>query len=307
MMCLSDLIGRPQILSSPLPLLPPHQVLSPSPFDPPPRRTPSAPRRVARPPRPSPRTLHTLARTMARRPTSSAGGSRPFTSSGLQPASPPVFNNGHYPHDNTYVEEDEEDESDAEDLFAFLPPSTADQQRDAQKRSQDLLHSTPPYPPPFAHALPLDVPFVSFPSPTFDPYARFPADAAGPSSLFSPPISNIPVDSPPSTMSQHAASDPYRMRKLSTARAPTTDTRPSRASAISSREIHVDLLSSPPEKTLEVDPHHSSRRKWIPSSSMADDTATLDLTPSMLEEDSRDGSIKCVASLPSFFFPHNYT
>lgn len=43
MMCLSDLIGRPQILSSPLPLLPPHQVLSPSPFDPPPPPHPQCP------------------------------------------------------------------------------------------------------------------------------------------------------------------------------------------------------------------------------------------------------------------------
>ena len=82
-------------------------------------------------------------------------------------------------------------------------------------------------------------------------------------------------------------------------RAPTTETRPSRTSAISSREIHVDLPSNPPEKIFEFDPPKSSRRKRILSSTIADDT-TLDLTPSMLEEDSRDGSIKYVASLPSF-------
>ena len=242
---------------------------------------------------------------MSRRPPSSA---RPLTSSGLRhPISPGVFDNTHYAADNNYVEEEEE-ESDAEDLFAFLPPSTADQQRDAEKlRPQDLLHSTHPYTHLFTHALPSDVPSVAYPSPTFDPYARFPADVAGPSSLFSPPISNIPVDSPPSTVSQHAGSDPYRMRRLSSTRAATTETRPSRTSAISPREIHVDLLSSPPEKTLEVDPPQSSRRKRNLSSTIADDAATLDVTPSMLEEDSRDGSIKYVSLSPSFSFAHNHS
>ena len=245
---------------------------------------------------------------MARRPTSSAG-SRPVTSSGRPPTAPGAFEHAHYAGDNTYIEEEEEDESDAEDLFAFLPPSTADQQRDAQKlRSQQLLHSAPPYPHLFAHAFPQDVPPVPYPSPTFDPYARFPADAAGPSSLFSQPTSKIPVESPPSTISQHAGSDPYRMRRLSTTRAPTTtETRPSRTSAISSREIHVDLPSSPLEKTLEGDPPQSSRRKRNLSSTLAEDTATLDLTPSMLEEDSRDGSIKYVALLPSFSSFYNCT
>jgi hypothetical protein len=245
---------------------------------------------------------------MARRPTSSAGASRPFTSSGLRhPTSQGAFDNANYPTDNNYVEEEEEEESDAEDLFAFLPPSTADQQRDAQKlRPQELPHSTLPYTQLFSHALPPDAPSVAYPSPTFDPYARFPADVAGPSSLFSPPISNLPVESPPSTISQYAGSDPYRMRRLSSTRAPTADTRPSKTSITGPREIHLDLLSSPPEKTLEVDPPESSRQKRNLSSTIAGDTATLDLTPSMLEEDSRDGSIKCVSLLPSFSFAHNH-
>ena len=51
---------------------------------------------------------------------------------------------------------------------------------------------------------------------------RFPSNAAGPSSLFQPPISNLPVESPPSTVSQQVANDPYHMRKLSTARTGTT-------------------------------------------------------------------------------------
>lgn len=235
---------------------------------------------------------------MARRPSSSAGASRPLTSSGTrQHPSPGAFDPAQYPHDTTYVEEAEDEESDAEDLFAFLPPSTADQQSDAQKlRTQDLLHSAPQYPH-FAHNA--DPPSVAYPSPTFDPYARFPADIAGPSSLFSPPPSNVPVDSPPSTISQHAGSDPYRMRRLSTARPTTSETRPSRTSAISSRGVHVDLPSSSPEKMYDLDPTQSSRRKRILSSTIADDT-TLDFTPSMLEEDSRDGSIKYVASFPPF-------
>lgn len=243
---------------------------------------------------------------MARRPTSSAGASRPFTSSGPRhPASPGAFDHVHYACDNAYLEEEEEDESDTEDLFAFLPPSTADQQRDAEKlRTNELLHSTSHYPHLFAHTLPQDATPVAFPSPTFDRYSRFPAEVAGPSSLFAPPVSNIPVDSPPSTISQHASSDPYRMRRLSTA-PPTTETRRSRTSAISSREIHVDLPSSPPSKTLEDDPL-SSRRKRNLSSTIADDTATLELTPSMLEEDSRDGSIKYVSLWSSFSPAYNH-
>ncbi|KIJ66008.1 hypothetical protein HYDPIDRAFT_110132 [Hydnomerulius pinastri MD-312] len=236
---------------------------------------------------------------MSRRPTSSAGGSRPFTSSAFRPPSarPPTsggaFDREHqYSYDNTYFEEEEE-ESDTDDLFAFLPPSTADQQRDYEKQHpQELLSHAPAYDQVFANAVPPNEPPVAYPPPTFDPYARFPADAAGPSSLFTPPVSHVPVDSPPSTASQQAASDPYRMRRLSTARTGTTDTRPSRTSAISSREIHVNLPSSPPEKTIEVDMPESSRRKRHPSSTIGGDTATLDLTPSMMEQDSRDGSIK---------------
>ncbi|KAG9312163.1 OPT-domain-containing protein [Chiua virens] len=229
---------------------------------------------------------------MARRPASSAGGSRPLTSSGLHHAtSPGAFQHANYPNNNAYIEEDEDEESDTEDLFAFLPPSTADQQRDAQKHSQELLHTAPQYPHIYPNAIPPTPPSLSYPLPTFDPYARFPTDIAGPSSLFSPPISNIPVESPPSTISQNASSDPYRMRRLSTAHPATAETRPSRTT-LSSREIHVDLPSSPPEKSLEIDHPHLSRRKRNLSSTIADDTTTLDLTPSMLEEDSRDGSIK---------------
>ncbi|KIO10350.1 hypothetical protein M404DRAFT_904268 [Pisolithus tinctorius Marx 270] len=202
---------------------------------------------------------------------------RPVTSAGRpRTAGPPAFDHD-TPYDhNTYIaeEDDEDDESDAGDLFAFLPPSTADQQRD--ESLQQHFSPSPDYP-------------------IFDPYARFPANAAGPSSRFTPPISSQPVESPPSTASQQGgAHDPYRMRRLSNPRTGTAETRPS---GTSSRDIHVNLPSSPREKSLEVEYSEIPSRKRHPSSTIGPDTTTLSLTPSMLEQDSRDGSIKCVLLL----------
>lgn len=238
---------------------------------------------------------------MSGRPTSSAGGSRPFTASAFRsPSARPLtsagaFDRDHqYTYDNAYIEEEEEEESDTEDLFAFLPPSTADQQRDAEKQRALDLSPAPDYNHVFTNAVPSDIPPLAFPSPTFDPYARFPSEAAGPSRPFPVPVSQIPVESPPSTASNHGASDPYRMRRLSAARTGTTGTHPSRTSALSSREIPVSLPSSPPEKQVKEDLRYQKIRH---PSSMGDST-TLSITPSMLEQDSRDGSIKCV---PCFF------
>ncbi|KAG6332224.1 hypothetical protein ID866_6863 [Astraeus odoratus] len=230
---------------------------------------------------------------MSNRPTTSAGGPRPFTAHDAPPHPPPTSagaldHDRHYSYDHAFFEEEEE-ESDAEDLFAFLPPSTADQQRDLQK--QDLLLRSPAYGHVFPNAVLPDVHPLPYPLPAFNPHARFPSDAAGPSSLFTPPISNQPVESPPSTASQHGPNDLYRMRRLSTARTGTAETRPS---VTSSREIRLNLPSSPPEKTIEVEVDYpmSSPRKRHPSSTIGGETATLSITPSMLEQDSRDGSIK---------------
>ncbi|KAI5981197.1 OPT oligopeptide transporter protein-domain-containing protein [Pisolithus albus] len=197
----------------------------------------------------------------------------------------------HDPHMNTYtVEEEDDDESDAGDLFAFLPPSTADQQRTMHdERTQDSFNHSSDYGHLFPNAVPLDPYPVAYPTPTFDPYARFPANAAGPSSHFTLPVSNQPLESPPSTASQQGAHDPYRMRRLSNPRAGTADTRPS---ITSSRGIHVNLPPSPRKKSLEVENSDIYHPKRHMSSTIGPDTTTLSLTPSMLEQDSRDGSIK---------------
>ena len=236
---------------------------------------------------------------MSGRPPSSAGASRPFTASAFRPSSArPSTSAGafdcdrQYTYGDAYIEEEEE-ESDTEDLFAFLPPSTTDQQRDADnQRAFEFPPAAPVYGQVFANAVPSDHPPLSYPSPTFDPYARFPSEVAGPSRPFPVPVSQIPVESPPSTASNHGASDPYRMRRLSTALTGTTGTHPSRTSALSSREIRVSLPSGLPEKMVE-DLHYQRIRH--PSSTLGD-TVTLSITPSMLE-DSHDGSIKWVPSL----------
>jgi hypothetical protein len=238
---------------------------------------------------------------MSGRPTSSAGGSRPFTASAFRtssarpPTSAGAFDRDHqYAYDNAYIEEEEEEESDTEDLFAFLPPSTADQQRDVEKqRAADLSRITPDYANVFANTVPSDVPPLVYPAPAFHPWTRFSSETAGPSRPFPVPISQVPVESPPSTASQQGASDPYRMHRLSTAVSSPTSTHHSRPSVPSSRQIRVSLTSSPPEKYVEEDLRNSSQRTRHPSSTLGDST-TLSITPSMLEQDSRDGSIKWV-------------
>lgn len=225
---------------------------------------------------------------MANRPVTSAGGPRTDATFDAPNA---VAALDHDPHMNTYtVEEEDDDESDAGVLFAFLPPSTADQQRAMHdERTQDSFNHSSDYGHFFANAVPQDPYPVAYPSPTFDPFARFPANAAGPSSHFTPPVSNQPVESPPSTASQQGAHDPYRMQRLSNPRTGTADTRPS---ITSSRGIHVNLPPTPREKSLEVEYSDIHHRKRHPSSTIGPDTTTLSLTPSMLEQDSRDGSIK---------------
>jgi hypothetical protein len=86
------------------------------------------------------------------------------------------------------------------------------------------------------------------------------------------------------------------MRRLSTAMSSTTNTHPSRPSIPNSRQIRVSLTSRPPEKYVEEDLRNSSQRTRHPSSTLGDST-TLSITPSMLEQDSCNGSIKWVFRL----------
>ena len=109
----------------------------------------------------------------------------------------------------------------------------------------------------------------------------------GPSSFFQPPISNLLVESPPSTASQQDTSDAYRMQRLGTIRMATAEARPSITDI---REIHASLPSSIQEKDVDVDYTESLQRKRHPSTIA--NTATLSLAPSMLEQDIRESSMR---------------
>ncbi|KAF8070822.1 hypothetical protein FPV67DRAFT_1668646 [Lyophyllum atratum] len=185
------------------------------------------------PPSPSPPSLPhsksvsaTSITHMARRPPSTAGSSRPFTSNGARPTTA-AGNGAEYDHNPQYTYEpdydleEEEEESEDEDVFAFLPPSTAEQQK--QQQEQQSQHDYPQTHPAdhhsdqvFANSAPS--PYITYPSPTFDPYARFPADSVtgvGPSTphfqYFQPP-----PQTPPSTDSNNhnTEGDHYRLRRL---------------------------------------------------------------------------------------------
>lgn len=154
---------------------------------------------------------------MPRPPSSSA--QRPPTSTGAQ------HHTQQYTYDYDNEEEDLEEESDAEDVFAFLPPSTADQEQHHYLTQDD----------------PLQTP-IAYPSPTFDPHARFPADTPLAGTSYPPPIS------PPSTES-NGQDDPYRMRRLS------------------SREVHVAL----PGTSSEKDPEAARTESLVSQSMIGDD------------------------------------
>ena len=122
-----------------------------------------------------------------RPPTTATTDTRPYTA-GARPTTaydhrqPPLTA---YSGDYSVDEEDEDDDSEPEDVFAYLPPTTADQ---AATNALDAHHQLPPASPssayPFAHA--------QHPQP----------------------------ETPPSTGSYHGPDDPakpYRMRRLDTA------------------------------------------------------------------------------------------
>ena len=148
------------------------------------------------------------------------------------------------PYSQDYSIDEEEEESEAEDVFAFGPPSTADA---AQQPSTPVSPLSPS---------------VSFPERAFDPNApRPPPNAAEPSSLHTrhPYPASPQVESPPSTDS-NPTDDPYRLQRLmhspntdsvpnTTSRTTRTGTvqtqsgtgRSARSSAVSSREVHISL------------------------------------------------------------------
>lgn len=177
---------------------------------------------------------------MARPPTSS----RPFTSSGRPQSGRPdtSYTSPDYDYrdqqytafSQEYSLDEEDEESEAEDVFAFGPPATAN--KDSQASSDAPDHSP-----------------VTQPPPTYDPHGGFATyNAAGPSSLHPrhPYPLSPQVESPPSTDSQ-TTDDPYRMRRIvDTATTPSATTRSGTmhtggrsavSSAVSSREVHISL------------------------------------------------------------------
>lgn len=225
---------------------------------------------------------------MARRPPSTAG-SRPYTSNGPRlntSAGQSAFYDHRDPqftYGQDYTFEEEEEESEDEDVFAFLPPSTADQQTQLQEQ---LNHDVQPHlssPPP-----PLQSPQIALPQPTFNPYARYPADSAvGPSAQYIlPPPQSPPSTSTDSNTHNNTQDDHFRLRRLNTA---TTGTHA--APTIESREVRVSLPGGrigEKESDMEAGVRRRSHSKMADSSF----AESLSMTPSMVDDDETEGSIK---------------
>lgn len=188
--------------------------------------------------------------------------SRPYTSSGEPPR--PTTSGPGYPdffdRDQQYTAnsqdqsiDEEDEESDDEDVFAFGPPGTADQEAHTNTSTVSPTAS----------------PTVSFPPPTFDPASPYFAyNTAGPSSLHSrhPYPMSPQVETPPSTDSQ-SGDDPYRMRRIGqTVSTPaTTHTGKSGvSSAVSSREVRVSLPRT--KDRIEEDSGEDPQKARPPSS-----------------------------------------
>lgn len=249
-------------------------------------------RHTRRPPRPH-WTVHNVqpVPSMVRRPPSSAGSSRPVTSTGRPPYAhgSALFHNypPQYPFNPDCGLEEEEEESDDDDVFAFLPPSTAEQR---EHLHQDVAQSTEHYQGDATLTNHIASSHITYPSPTFNPDARYPADSvpvAGPSApifrYFQPP-----PQSPPSTDSQtnNTPDGQYRLSRLSTAPDTILSHVPTTAE---SREVRVSL---PHARRSEKDPDveiGSSTKRRINSSIL--DSSSMD--PSVLDDEtSHGGSIK---------------
>lgn len=246
---------------------------------------------------------------MARPPPSTAGSSRPYTSNGARPTTAAgngaLFDhNPQYTYDPDYDLDEEEEESDDEDVFAFLPPTTAEQQ-EQQRQQEQINHDYPAHYPTDRHstdhifANSAVSPQITYPSPTFDPYARFPADSlagTGPSTphfhYFQPP-----PQTPPSTDSNnhHTLDGQYPLRRLNTAAESVISHVPTTAE---SREVRVALPGGSrasgiiSEKDFDMEAGTSRRRSQPKGDVSIGDSLSIDR--SMLDDDdsSREGSIK---------------
>lgn len=222
---------------------------------------------------------------MNRPPTSS----RPVTASGRPTTARPDTSDGYlsdreaqYTYSQEYddIYEEEEEESDAEDVFAFARPPTG---TSANVQSLSSHNATLPDP--------LSSPTVAYPPRTFDPSqphnTNYPT--AGPSDVHTRhayPYPQTPIESPPSTTSQ-PDDDPYRLRRLapqpSSRGSGNTSRRSAVSSAISSREVHVSLPTTREviDEELAAETKDGALKVRPPSSSTSFPTL-----------DSREGSIK---------------
>lgn len=205
------------------------------------------------------------------------------------------------------VDDEEDDESDAEDVFAFCPPPTAQQQLEQFPPAQ--YAEVPFLSPGFAdspgpRSVPVTSTPISIPPPTFDPYNKaapyspsFPGPVPGPSTLHSRhPYPMSPVETPPSTESNGDEGDAYRLRRLSQAPASPlagisqgTGKFSGISSALSSRGAHISLSDT--------------KEKYRESLASKPKLQALPSTPgsiisygSMMEVDSQEGSVKYVYS-----------
>jgi hypothetical protein len=246
---------------------------------------------------------------------STAASSRPFTSSGLRPTTAgrtADIHHGQQQYYNDYGDfeyDEEEEESDDEDVFAYLPPSTAEEQEEQQRQQlqmqQQQLHANQqpapnhgysseklPASSVFANSPP--TPPLAYPSPTFDPYARYPADSSLPTpgpSMTRQFILQPPPQSPPSTESNKNATpdDEYRLRRIHTAADTIVSNLPTTAD---SKEVRVALppaVMTPSEKEFDIE-EGSSRLRRRGQSTHLTDSSSID--HSIADDSSYEGSVK---------------
>lgn len=218
--------------------------------------------------------------------------SRPQTSSNRPTTSGGYYSTSQgtgYTYSNDYSIE-EEDESDDEDVFAFVPPTTADQQAGALP---PILQS--PASPPKDSAEPRH---VTFPAPVFDPSnPPQPPGQSNPNALsnllllhrqaLNPPSTGV-VDTPPSTDSQHAVDDPYRLRRIEPQTPFSIDGQSLsqyESTKVSSRRGDFSLTSGK-EKMRDGEPTYGT------SSGKSHSMSGLESSPSIIDSEGQTPSIK---------------
>lgn len=254
---------------------------------PPPSRRPHRP-----PPLPPPSSPAILLEMQGRELSTADASSRPETSSQRPTTSGGYYSTSQgtgYTYSNDYSIEEEE-ESEDEDVFAYVPPTTADLQAGALP---PILQS--PASPPNDAAEPRH---VTFPAPVFDPSSPpQPSGQTNPNALsnllllhqqaLNPPPTGI-VDTPPSTDSQDAVDDPYRLRRIVPQTPLSVDGQSLsqyESTKVSSRRGNLSLTSGQ-EKTRDGEPSYGT------SSGKSHSMSVLESSPSVIDSESRAESIK---------------